>query len=223
MSVKTFRKCVYVVIVILISLFFTKDIPFFESKFYQDIKEVSNPDDILVLVNKRYKLPPDYSPADLEPISEFYSYQDKQVRSVVKEAFESLSEDAMVLGYRIIASSAYRDYNYQDMLYQGYVKEKGLDYADMCSARPGHSEHQTGLSIDVTGSNLDYNLFEESNEFEWMRDNAHLYGFIMRYPKNKEHITGFKYEPWHYRYVGVEVATEIYENDLTLEEYLEKK
>ena len=89
----------------------------------------------------------------------------------------------------------------------------------MCSAKPGHSEHQTGLSIDVEGSNLDYDLFAESKEFNWMKNNAHKYGFILRYPKGKEHITGFKYEPWHYRYVGKDVASYIYKNNITLEEY----
>lgn len=221
MTEETFKKCVYVVLCLLILLFFTKDIHLFGRNFYKNIKVISNPDDILVLVNKNNQLPRDYSPNDLETINEFYAYQDKQVRSFVKEAFERLSEDALILGYKIIVSSAFRDYEYQNLLYQGYVEEKGKDYADRCSARPGHSEHQTGLSIDVTGTNLDYNLFEESNEFEWMRDNAHLYGFIMRYPKGKEDITGFKYEPWHYRYVGLEVATLIHDKGITLEEYLE--
>ena len=99
------------------------------------------------------------------------------------------------------------------------INEKGIVYADKCSARPGHSEHQTGLSIDVMGSNNDYNIFDKSKEFKWMKDNAHKYGFIMRYPKNKEYITGFKYEPWHYRYVGIDTAQKIYENNITLEEY----
>jgi len=102
------------------------------------------------------------------------------------------------------------------------LKKKGQEYADLASARPGHSEHQTGLAIDIMGSNEDYNKFEESVEFEWMKNNAHLYGFILRYPKGKENITGFKYEPWHYRYIGKKVATIIYNENITLEEYLKK-
>ena len=89
----------------------------------------------------------------------------------------------------------------------------------MCSARAGHSEHQTGLAVDVAGSNDSYDDFEASIEFNWMKKNAHKYGFILRYPKGKEKITGFKYEPWHYRYIGIDIATEIYEKDITLEEY----
>lgn len=145
------------------------------------------------------------------------------MRKEVKKAFERLSKEAKLLGYEIIAASTFRSWKYQDSLYQYYVKEKGKKYADNCSARPGHSEHQTGLAIDVMGENKDYNLFEESNSFQWMKQNAHKYGFIMRYPNGKEHITGFKYEPWHYRYVGKETAKVIYQKQITLEEYLHKK
>ena len=98
----------------------------------------------------------------------------------------------------------------------------GSDYAEHCSAKPGHSEHQTGLAVDVEGSNHDYDDFENSKEFAWMKKNAHLFGFILRYPEGKTTITGFKYEPWHYRYVGKDVAKIIYEENLTLEEYYDK-
>ena len=123
---------------------------------------------------------------------------------------------------KITIVSAYRDYEYQSKLFQEYVQEKGLNYALNCSAKPGHSEHQTGLAIDVMGENGDYNLFEQTKEFEWMKDHAHEFGFILRYPKGKEKITGFKYEPWHYRYVGIELASTIFEKKMTLEEYFRK-
>ena len=103
-------------------------------------------------------------------------------------------------------------------MYNDYVANYGVDYANNCSAKPGYSEHQTGLAVDVMGSNNDYNKFEYTKEFEWMKSNAHLYGFILRYPKGKEHITGYKYEPWHYRYVG-DIASTIYNRNITLEEY----
>ena len=93
----------------------------------------------------------------------------------------------------------------------------------MSSARAGHSEHQTGLAVDVSNSSLDYDNFESTKEFYWMKNNAHKFGFILRYPKASFHITGFKYEPWHYRYVGIKIATYIYKNNLTLEEYLLQK
>ena len=221
MGVQTFRKCVYVILFILIVLFFTKDINFFGSKFYKDVIEIENPKELTVLVNKNYKLKEDYVPSDLEQIALDYATEEKYMRKAAKEAFERLSEDARQMGYQIVATSTYRSYDYQEKLYDYYVQTKGQDYADSCSARPGHSEHQTGLSVDVMGSNQDYDLFAESIEFNWMKENAHRYGFILRYPSGKEKITGFKYEPWHYRYVGVDVATTIYENDWTLEEYKE--
>lgn len=192
-------------------------------EFYQNITLIKNPNSNLVLVNKFHCLPSNYIPYDLEKIDVMYANDYKYIRKEVKKAFEQLSSDAKQLGYQIIAVSTFRSYHYQKNLYQYYVREKGKKYADNCSARPGHSEHQTGLSIDVMGENMDYNQFAETKAFTWMKENAHKYGFIMRYPSGKEHITGFKYEPWHYRYVGKEVATTIYKKQITLEEYLHEK
>ncbi|MBE6149209.1 MAG: D-alanyl-D-alanine carboxypeptidase family protein [Firmicutes bacterium] len=209
---------IYIIIFLLFFILKSDD-----KDFYTDIKNIENPNNYLVLVNKNNKLDKYYVPKDLETISNKFSYDNKKLRKVAKEAFEKLSYDASLFGYRIIATSAYRDYNYQSNLFNNYVKEKGIEYALMCSAKEGHSEHQTGLAIDVEGSNLDYDDFENSKEFNWMITNAHKYGFILRYPKGKEDITGFKYEPWHYRYVGIDEATYIYNNKITLEEYIQKK
>lgn len=189
--------------------------------FYKNISIIENPDDLLVLVNKNNKLYENFIPNNLEVINLNYAIGKKLLRNDAKEAFEKLCKDAKKLGYDIKAESTYRDYYYQEKLYNNYVKEYGNIYADNCSARPGHSEHQTGLAVDVRGSTSDYNDFEKTEEFIWMMNNAHKYGFILRYPKGKEHITGFKYEPWHYRYIG-ECAKEIYQKKLTLEEYLKK-
>ncbi len=222
MNEKTFKYAIYIVLVILILLFYTKDIDLLGNNFYKNIKLVDNPDAIMVLVNKTYQLEPNYIPNDLELISTTYAYENKMLRKEAKEAFELLSEEACTLGYRIVATSTYRDYDYQKKLFDGYTSEKGEQYALECSAKPGHSEHQTGLAVDVAGSNDDYDEFESSLEFPWMKENAHRYGFILRYPKGKEKITGFKYEPWHYRYVGTEIAKIIYDENLTLEEYYQK-
>ena len=212
------KKELCIIIFILLCLTIRYDKTLF-TKFYYQIKPIKNPESIHVLVNKNHQLSSHYIPKDLEVISNQYAYDEKYLRKEARLSFERLSKEASTLGYRIIGVSAYRDYDYQKKLYQHYVDTKGKEYADLCSARPGHSEHQSGLAIDVMGSNLDYNLFEESEEFTWMSENAHHYGFILRYPKGKEHITGFKYEPWHYRYVGVELATTLYQKNLTLEEY----
>lgn len=222
MSNKTFKACFYTVLIILILIFYTKDIDLFGNNYYKNIKTITEPDIYLVLVNKEYKLPDNYVPNNLELISNEFANENKYLRQEAKEAFENLSRDAKELDYRIIAVSTYRDYEYQDKIYNIYVEEKGVSYADKCSARPGHSEHQTGLAVDVEGSNRDYDEFENSKEFIWMKENAYKYGFILRYPKGKEKITGFKYEPWHYRFVGKDTAKTIYEENLTLEEYYDK-
>ena len=189
------------------------------SDFYKDIETIYNPTSYDFIVNKNIKLTSDYVPNDLELIDLNYSCENKYLRKKAKIAFEEMAKDAKNEGYTIIAVSTYRSYDYQEKLYNGYVKDKGFYYADLASARAGHSEHQTGLAFDVANSTLDYDNFEETKEFIWMKNNAYKYGFILRYPKAKFHITGFKYEPWHYRYVGSDIATYIYENNITLEEY----
>ena len=189
-----------------------------ESDFYKDIKYV-NTSGYDFIVNKNYKLNQDYIPNDLEKISLEYSCDNKYLRKVARINFEKMAKEAKENGFNIIAVSTYRSYDYQEKLYNNYVKEKGLYYADMASARAGHSEHQTGLAVDIADLSLDYDNFEKTKEFTWVKNNAHKYGFILRYPKAKFHITGFKYEPWHYRYVGIPTATYIYKNNITLEEY----
>jgi len=188
--------------------------------FYENIKEINNPDSIYVLVNKNNKLPSNFIPHNLELINKDYSNEKKYLRLEAKEAFENLCLEAKNNNFKITAASTYRPYEYQEKLYNNYVKEKGFEYAENCSARPGHSEHQTGLAVDVAGSIGTYDDFEKTKEFNWMLNNAYKYGFILRYPKGKEHITGFKYEPWHYRYVGFPLSLIIHNNNLTLEEYL---
>ena len=218
MSEENFKKCVYIVLALLILVFYTKDIDF----FYKKVKDIKNPDSLMVLVNKLNRLQSNYVPHDLEQISLNYATNNKFLRKEAKENFEKLSSDAKKIGYSIIAVSAYRDYDYQENLFNNYVKEKGENYALKCSAKAGHSEHQTRLSVDVMGSNNDYDQFEKSKEFDWMKNNSYKYGFILRYPKGKEYITGFKYEPWHYRYVGKDIASIIYTEGITLEEYYKK-
>ena len=116
----------------------------------------------------------------------------------------------------------YRSYEYQVNLYNKYVENDGIKEADTYSARPGYSEHQTGLCVDVYDGEIDYTNFEKSDSYNWMQENAYKYGFILRFPKGKENLTGYQYESWHYRYVGKKIAKYIKENDLTLEEYYAK-
>ncbi|MBR6690231.1 MAG: M15 family metallopeptidase [Bacilli bacterium] len=202
------EKIIYILLLIIL-----------ENDFYKDINTIYNPTNYDFLINKNNKLTNGYVPQDLELIDINYSCKDKYLRKEARINFEKLSKQAKKEGFNIIAVSTYRSYEYQEKLYNNYVLDKGFYYADMASARAGHSEHQTGLAVDVADLSLDYDNFESTKEFNWMKNNAHKYGFILRYPKAMFHITGFKYEPWHYRYVGNDVATYIYENNLTLEEY----
>ncbi len=187
---------------------------------YIDYKIVEDPNNLLVLVNKYNKLNDDYKPSDLERINTNYSVRNLYLRKEAKEAFEALCRDASSLGLSIRAISSYRTFDYQKGLYDNYVSVNGIEEADTYSARPGFSEHETGLATDVMGSNGNYTKFDETNEYTWVINNAHNYGFVIRYPENKEEITKYKFESWHLRYVGKDAATYMHENNLCLEEYL---
>lgn len=186
-------------------------------KDFYNIKEINNPNNYEVLVNKLNKLPNNYIPNDLNLISKEYSEKKQYLRNIAQINFEKMARDAKTNGYNIKAVSTYRSYDYQKQLFNNYVKEKGFEYASFCSAKEGHSEHQTGLAVDIADETLDYDNFDKTKAFQWVFNNAHKYGFILRYPKDKIYITGYKYEPWHYRYVGKK-AIYLYENNLTLEE-----
>ena len=194
-----------------------------DKPYYTNTKKAENLNTNLILVNKYNYLTEDYIPENLEPIDIAYARSGMQLVREAKEAFETLSEDAKKEGKNIIAMSSYRSYDYQVNLYDNYVATDGKEAADTYSARAGYSEHQTGLAVDVYNKVLPYTSFEETEEFNWMQENAYKYGFILRFPKDKVNITGYQYESWHYRYVGKEAAKYIHDHDLTLEEYYVKK
>lgn len=194
-----------------------------DKPYYTNTKPSKLLNNNLILVNKYNYLTEDYIPENLEEISIEYARSGMQLVSEAKEAFETLSQEAKKDGMTIIAMSSYRSYDYQVNLYNNYVKSDGKDAADTYSARPGFSEHQTGLAVDIYNKELPYTSFEETEEFEWMQKNAYKYGFILRFPKDKVNITGYQYEAWHYRYVGKKAAKYIYNHNITLEEYYIKK
>jgi len=187
--------------------------------YYENTKRAKNLNKSYILVNKYNYLPRDYVPKNLETIDLDYARSGMKLVSYAKEAFENLAKDAQKKDYRIIAMSTYRSYDYQEILYDSYVEEDGKEKADTYSGRAGYSEHQTGLAIDVYNGKQHYTEFEKTKEFKWMKKHAHEYGFILRFPKNKEKETGYDYESWHYRYVGKNMATYIYKNNLSFEEY----
>ena len=180
--------------------------------------------DYLVLVNRDNILNRTYIPNNLWDAKSKYK-DGILIDEIVYEQFEKMKNEAMKYGYYIDIMSGYRDYDYQDKIYNKLILEKGFNYAFRYIAPPGASEHQTGLAIDICiyrGNNC-YIEEEITNmeEIKWVHDNCYKYGFILRYPMDKENITGYNYEPWHFRYVG-DIAKYLYINKLTLEEYLKK-
>lgn len=190
-----------------------------DQDFYTNVIETPNQNSIQVLVNKFYYLDKNYVPGNLEEIDNNYSIAGKYLVSSARISFEYLARQAKKDNCNIRGVSAYRSYQYQNNLYNNYIKQDGVKNADKYSARPGFSEHQTGLAIDIDNIETNYNNFENTKEYTWMQNNAYKYGFILRYPKGKEDITGYMYEPWHYRYVGVKIATYIHTKNISFEEY----
>ena len=189
-----------------------------DKTFYKDSNKADINNNELILVNKYYYLDNNYTPKNLVNVSS--KHGTGKLKKEVYEAFKLMYNDAAKDNLYLYISSPYRSYNRQNVLYNTYVKKDGESKADTYSARPGYSEHQTGLAFDLgTAENNDINEFVESKEFKWMKNNAHKYGFILRYPYGKKYITGYIYEPWHYRYVGIDAATYIYNNNITFEEY----
>ena len=186
---------------------------------YEDKIPARNQNNKLILVNKYYYLEEDYVPANLEDLSNQYALNNMKMVKEAKDAFEEMSKEAKKNGLKIIAMSTYRDYAYQTNLYNNYVKKDGKEAADTYSGRPGFSEHQTGYAVDIYNDDKSYTDFHLTEEFKWMQENAKNYGFILRFPQGKENETGYQYESWHYRYVGLEAATYITEKNITLEEY----
>lgn len=192
-------------------------------------QDILTPSSLAVLANKQYSLEEDYAPEDLVTVEVPTVLEDPEIKQMRKEAADALKDmfDAAEKdGITLFARSGYRSYQTQVSLFQNYVSNHGEEAANKYSARPGQSEHQTGLAMDVTSESVNYQLTEEfgnTPEGEWVRENAHRYGFIIRYPKGKEAITGYIFEPWHLRYLGGELAAEVHESGLTYEEYLAKK
>lgn len=162
----------------------------------------------VLIVNKKYGLPSSYNPG---------------ASKLARKALDAMTSEAKKQGIKLTAFSGFRSYAYQKELYNSYVSKHGAAEANRFSAKPGYSEHQTGLAFDFGGSDQSQWLkesFAATKEGKWLAANAHRYGFILRYPKGKEKITGYMYEPWHYRYLGSELAGQVKNSGKTLEEYL---
>lgn len=196
---------------------------------YENSVTVTDDSDMTLLVNKSHALPEGYIPADLKVMEQYaciagedYSCQDvayMELRSEALNAYYQWCQAAQEREIQIRAIAAYRSYDYQAGLWNYNAGLYGTEYADQYYARPGQSEHNSGLAVDITFNGHNFNEIELYDGYEWILSSAHEYGFILRYPEEKQDITRYGYESWHFRYVGKDAAKIIYENNWTLEEY----
>lgn len=183
-----------------------------DSKFYENTTATDLTNYNEMLVNKYHLLNKDFKANDIVNVSSTYGYANNSLNKEAYDAFKQLANDAKKEGHTIVILSSYRTYEYQEKLWN---RDKDDDYV----ARPSASEHVTGLAIDVSDFNDKNDSFKDTESYTWMINNAHKYGYILRYPENKENITGYSYEAWHYRYVGISLATKIYNEGITFDEY----
>lgn len=190
--------------------------------YYKTVTMIEDPDDLLVLCNKNYQLPSDFVPENLRGVAGT-SYKMTDEAATAFEQMKKAIKDE--LGLTLTVLSGYRDYSYQKALYSRYASADGVEVADTYSARAGHSEHQTGLAVDFLHKSPSTSLraanFQNTAQYAWLQAHAHEYGFILRYPEGYESITGYRFEPWHWRYIGVDDATCMDdEGIMTFEEYI---
>lgn len=183
---------------------------------YVDVRDADLSYGVLAMINK-YNYLGMYEPEDLVRLGEGYTNSTAPLlRREVAEAFTRMADAARSEGLTLMNISGYRSYSLQDWLYETYAAQDGYALADTYSSRPGYSEHQAGLATDINSVEVS---FANTAEYRWLQEHAAEYGFILRYPENLEYITGFSYEPWHYRYVGVDAAQQIVREGLTFDEY----
>ena len=174
----------------------------------------------LMLTNKFYYLDKSYNSDNMIKVSNIYSYgNDQMLTKETFDAFKEMWKSAKNENLTLIINSSFRSYEDQESVYEYYKANKGEEAADLIAAHPGFSEHQTGMAIDIQTYKSSAKTFENFDEFKWLEKNAYKYGFILRYPKDKEYLTGYEYESWHWRYVGKEAAKYIQENKITFDEY----
>jgi len=192
-----------------------------DHEFYEHLIKADTSKDYLMLINKYHYVEEDFVPEDIVRASASYAYENRRLKRRAYEAFKTLADDAKRDGHTMVISSGYRTFAQQEEVWRSIYSLQGTRRADQFAARPGHSEHHTGYAIDIADFfDLEDN-FGATESYQWMIINAYRFGFILRYPKDKENITGYSYEPWHFRYVGLEVAKYIQNNNITFDEYWE--
>lgn len=182
-------------------------------------KETDTSKNELMLVNRIYGLSSDYEPSDLVEVPVKYAYAGKKLSNTALTEVIKLIEDGKNYGFNFVVSDGYRSYEYQENMYNSYVDSLGVSETDSFVARPGHSEHQTGLLLELKPYNKVVTDLSTSEEYLWLRENAHRFGFIFRFNEEHEYLTGFSSFAWKLRYVGVDAATIIYNEGICFEEY----
>lgn len=192
-----------------------------DQDWYSDdyIKETNIEKGYAMLVNKFNYLPDNYDP-NIVNIKNWYAYGDQKIDEEVLDNYLDMYNAAKEEGLSLIVNSSYRSYQEQKDIYDEFKDVYGSKYAEEYAARPNYSEHQTGFALDLfTEKYATTDTFDQSEEFAWLIKNSYKYGFILRYPKDKEYITGYNYESWHFRYLGKELAKKVYDSNLTYDEY----
>lgn len=187
-----------------------------------EMTDLEDYNSIHVIINKKHTLPEDYEPGDLVSPNVMKMKDSCTMREEASKALEKMFEAASDEGLKLLLVSGYRSYSYQKGLFDIYTARDGEEAANRYSAKAGQSEHQTGLAVDLGAADqacLLKECFKDSEEGKWLKENSYLFGFILRYPQEKEEITGYVYEPWHFRYIGLQEAYLVHESGLTLEEY----
>ena len=185
---------------------------------------IEDPANMLVLIKNGFSVPSDYAPSDLRDVNIPYESEVGQLRDEAATALENMYKDGLKQGYSIAIKSSYRSYETQLAVYNEYFAMYDAAYAASLVSIPGSSEHQCGLSVDLTSQSVldgTYGTFGESPDYDWVEENAYKYGFILRFPENTGDKTGATNEPWHFRYVGKEAAKEIHDKGWILEDYIE--
>lgn len=172
----------------------------------------------LMLVNKNNYLEPTYSPTDLKPVSNWYAYEGRKLSDVAYQAYITMFNSAKEEGLSLILANGYKSYKDSEILFNNYKRDFGQRAADSMTSRPGFSEYQTGLALNIDKF-YSTKKFETTDEYKWLIENSYKYGFILRYPEGKQFITKYGFIPTHFRYVGIEASTKITDENLTLEEY----
>lgn len=182
-----------------------------DNEFYSDDHKADTSKGTSILVNKFYKLDSSYTPTDLVEVSNWYAYAGQKVEKEVYDEYKQMFNAAKDDGYTILINDSYRTLEEQQNSWD--------KYGDKYAARSGYSEHNTGLAVDVICPGANGSTFDQTDTWKWLQDNSYKFGFILRYPKDKEYLTGYDYESWHYRYLGIDLATKVHESGLTYDEY----